>query len=62
MWNLNIYTGKISLLVPYADTQFSFWFIVCSLYYAIKVCAASEIAEVALQFVKESGLPRVTCV
>lgn len=62
MWNLNIYTGKISLFVPYAGTQFSFWFIVCWLYYAIKVCAGSEIAGVALQFLKESGLPKVTCV
>lgn len=58
MWNLNIYTGKISLLVPYADTQFSFWFTVCLLYYAIKDCVASEIPGVSLPFVKEGSLPK----
>lgn len=38
--------------------NFWFWFIVCSLYYAIKVCAASEIARISLQFVKESSPPK----
>lgn len=58
MWNLNIYTGKISLLVPYADTLLSFWFIVCSLYYAIKICAASEVGGFSWKFVEESSFPK----
>lgn len=34
----------------------------CLLCYVIKVCAASEFAGVAVEFVKQSSLPKVICV
>lgn len=59
----HVCNSKISLfpmLILNFCINLSCAFIVCLLYYVIKVCAASKFAGVSLEFVKESRLPKET--